>query len=220
MPRGSQFWSVDIYMDIHSSRCLLSTAYLAPVSAYHVMLNGASVFMEQWESYQKQTYRNRCRILTSNGVMDLVIPVEKQRTSKQLIRDMRISDHGDWQTQHWRCIESAYRNSPYFEFFEDDIQPFYARKWSFLWDFNCELMFKILELLDVEIDVKFTETYQESITFEGVDFRNSIHPKKETFFFVKKYYQVFNDRYGFAPELSIIDLLFNMGNESLLLLKD
>ncbi|HRZ97830.1 MAG TPA: WbqC family protein [Paludibacter sp.] len=197
------------------SEIYLSIAYLAPVE-YYVALNSAEkVIIEQHEHYIKQSYRNRCCIATPNGIMDLCIPVEK--SGKELIRDVRISVHTDWQTNHWRSIESSYNSSPFFEYYKDDLQPFYEKKWNFLWDFNIEIQTKILELLDMEPNIVWTDKFELKIE-TGLDLRNSIHPKNESTNNFKPYYQVFEQKYGFRKNLSIIDLLFNMGNEALLII--
>ncbi len=194
----------------------LSIAYLAPVEYYLALANADKIVIEQHENYMKQSYRNRCCIATPNGIMDLCIPVEK--TGKELIRDIRISEHSNWQTNHWRSIETSYNSSPFFEYYKDDLQPFYEKKWNFLWDFNSEIQTKILDLLDFELIIDLSEKFEITID-TGLDFRNKIHPKNESDVFFKKYYQVFEQKYGFIKNLSIIDLLFNMGNESLLILQ-
>lgn len=201
---------------VNRGRVLLSTAYLAPIEYYKVMLNAESVFLEQCEYYQKQSYRNRCRILTANGVMDLTIPVVNK--GKQTIKDIEISEHDDWQLKHWRALESAYSSSPFFEFYMDDIFPFYSKKWKYLWDFNLEINHKIFEILELEFQYKLTSFYENSSTVFA-DYRNSIHPKTNTDFNLKSYYQVFGQKFGFQSNLSIIDLLFNMGPESELVLR-
>ena len=197
----------------------LTTAYLAPVEYYVALANAETVFLEQFDSYEKQTYRNRCNILTANGINTLSIPVEKPSGIKILTHDVRISGHNDWQIQHWRSIESAYNSTPFFEYYKDDFQPFYEKKWDFLWDFNLELQAKVLELLDLQPDLKYTEDYQVALNEGVVDLRDSIHPKKEnSVTILKPYYQVFEQRFGFQENLSIIDLIFNMGNESQLII--
>ena len=200
-------------------RVCLTSAYLAPGEYYVALANAETVFLEQFDSYEKQTYRNRCNIQTANGVIALTIPVEKPSGLKVSTRDIRISEHNDWQLQHWRSIESAYNSSPFFEYYKDDFQPMYEKKWDFLWDFNLELQAKVLELLDFQPTIKFTETYNEKLDEHITDLRESIHPKKQhSFTELKPYYQVFDQRFGFQPNLSIIDLLFNMGNESQLII--
>ncbi len=193
----------------------LSTAYLAPVSYYQLLTSSETVFLEQWENYQKQSYRNRCRIAAANGVMTLNIPVESAGGEKILIKDVRISSHDDWQMKHWRSIVSAYRSSPFFEYYEDDFRPFYEKKWKFLWDFNWEFMQKILHLLDISPTIEFTEEYKVNVEN---DFRDKIHPKKQSVLPTEKYYQVFEQKHGFLSDLSILDLLCNMGNEAVLCL--
>jgi len=205
----------DTQPPIGGSGVVLSTAYLAPVAYYFLLNNTSEVIVEQYEYYEKQSYRNRCKILTANGVMDLSIPVEK--SGKMLIRDIRISEHDKWQTNHWRAIESAYNSSAYFEYYADDLRTFYERKWQFLWDFNWEIQQKMLELFEIERKIKLTEHYLPHYK-EIFDYRHLIHPKKESPHFTKPYYQVFEQKFGFCPHLSSIDLLFNMGPESQLIL--
>ena len=196
---------------------LLSTAYLAPIEYYVVLANSERILLEQHEYYQKQSYRNRCRIATANGIMDLSIPVDS--AGKTPIRDIRISDHNNWQTLHWRSIETAYNSSPFFEYYADDFRPFFEKKWLFLWDFNLALFNKTLELLDIETKIELTEQYKPETCDNFLDLRAAIHPKKEISLLLKPYYQVFETKFGFMPNMSIIDLLFNMANEAQLILK-
>lgn len=197
----------------------LSSAYLAPVEYYVLLANAKTVFLEHCDYYVKQTYRNRCHIAAANGVMALSIPVEKAGREKMLTRDVRISEHNDWQVQHWRSIESAYNSTPFFEYYKDDLLPFYEKKWIFLWDFNLEIQAKILELIDIQPDIKLTTEYKLNMDEHVADWRETIHPKKDNQLIeVKPYYQVFEQRFGFQSNLSIVDLLFNMGNESILTL--
>jgi len=196
----------------------LTSAYLAPVEYYVAFVKAEKIYLEQCDCYQKQTYRNRCHIAAANGIMALSIPVEKSKNEKILMRDVRISEHNDWQIQHWRSIESAYNSTPFFEYYKDDLLPFYEKKWNFLWDFNLDIQAKILELLDFQPIIKLTEEYQPTLNNTILDLRESIHPKKNSLFENKPYYQVFDQRFGFRPNLSIIDLLFNMGNESQLII--
>ncbi|OIP84820.1 MAG: hypothetical protein AUK44_01430 [Porphyromonadaceae bacterium CG2_30_38_12] len=201
---------------MHSTSFLISTAYLAPVEYYFYINNAQAVIMEQHEYYEKQSYRNRCKILTANGIMDLSIPVEN--SAKMLIRDIRISEHDNWQTNHWRAIESAYNSSAFFEYYADDFRPFYKKKWHFLWDFNLEMQQKMMELLEIETKINFTECYLADRE-NFADLRTLIHPKKQSQIKSKPYYQVFERKFGFCSNLSSIDLLFNMGPESPLVLK-
>ena len=194
----------------------LSTAYLAPVEYYSEIAKADSVFIESYDYYSKQTYRNRCLIAAANGPMALSIPVEKAGSEKMLTRDVRISKHNDWQLNHWRSIESAYNSTPFFEYYKDDLFPFYEKEWNYLIDFNLEIQSKILELLNLETIIQLTGEYKNTLDDSVLDLREVIHPKKETQSVgYNTYYQVFEQRFGFQPNLSIIDLLFNMGNESI-----
>jgi hypothetical protein len=198
----------------------LSTAYLAPVEYYALLASAENILLEQHDFFIKQTYRNRCSIATANGLMDLTIPTEKSEGNKTRIKDVRISNHGNWRVNHWRSITSAYQSSPFFEYYADDFIPFFEKEWDFLWDYNLALQNKVLELLDIKPVIQFTDSYIESYGRERIDLREIIHPKKSAFFpEFRTYYQVFSQKYGFQQNLSIIDLLFNMGNESILVLK-
>ncbi len=199
----------------------LSSAYLAPIQ-YYSKLAHFPVCVEQHCNYVKQTYRNRCNIASANGVMPLTIPVDKGNKEKCLTRDIRISTHEDWQTLHWRTIVSAYNSTPFFEYYQDDLIPFYEKKWEFLFDFNNEIQQKIIELLDIDVNIQFTKEYKTDFGACEIDLREAIHPKKEVHdenFCLKPYYQVFENKFGFLSNLSIIDLLFNMGNEAAIVLE-
>ena len=140
------------------------------------------------------------------------------------MRDIRISDHGNWRHLHWNAIESAYNHTPFFEYYKDDFRPFYEKKYEFLADFNEELCHLVCSLTDRQPTLKRTSEYKTGITSDEADFRERIHPKKDfrtedPDFFPQPYYQVFQEKLGFLPNLSIIDLLFNMGPESLLILQ-
>ncbi len=198
----------------------LSTAYLGPVQQYCKYLQFDEVRIETAENYLKQTYRNRCTIAAAGGSLSLSIPIVKPDTEKCLTRDIRISDHGNWRHLHWNALVSAYGMSPYFEYYEEDFAPFYEKKYEFLFDFNEELRLTVCRLLDLQPNVAYTETYLPEVE---KDFREIIrpkHPGTDPGFAAQPYYQVFRDKHGFIPNLSIADLLFNMGPEALLVLRD
>ena len=202
----------------------LSSAYLAPVEYYTKLLAYDQIYIEQHDHYTKQTYRNRCTIAAPDGELALSIPSVKPDTPKCPMRDIRISDHGNWRHLHWNAIESAYNHTPFFEYYKDDFRPFYEKKYEFLADFNEELCHLVCSLIDIQPTIERTSEYKAIFTPNEVDFRERIHPKKDfrledTDFFPQPYYQVFQEKLGFLPNLSIIDLLFNMGPESLLILQ-
>jgi hypothetical protein len=204
---------------------LLSSAYLAPVQYYARLLNKNSVFIEKYENYIKQSYRNRCTILSANGPITLSIPVEHTGTEKCRTKDVRIAEQGNWRHIHRHAIASAYGSSPFFEYYWDDFCPFYEKKYRFLFDFNEELRILLCNLLDIDTrNIRYTAAYQPETPPEDMDFRQTVHPKKDwrsadPCFVLQPYYQVFSEKFGFIANLSIIDLLFNMGNESLLILQ-
>ena len=200
---------------------LFSTAFFAPVQYYWHWHQCEQPTLEACEHYIKQTWRNRCVIGTANGPMTLSLPVESN-TEKTRIRDVRLSDHGNWQHRHWNSIESAYNSSPFFEFYADDLRPFFEKKSAYLFDFNEDIRMIMCELLEIPKTSQVTTTFLQEgeIPDEWVDFRNSIHPKKfvDPIFISEPYYQVFDRKFGFQPNLSILDLLFNMGPEAILYL--
>ncbi len=165
------------------------------------------ILIEQYENYHKQTIRNRCTIDSPNGRLHLTIPIDKGNFSggKCMMKDVQISRHTQWQRQHWYALESSYYNSPYFEYLQDDFHPFYEREWTYLMDFNQALIAKCLELIDIHPQISLTDIYT------GVD-----APFVSN---AKQYYQVFLHKHGFLNDLSIIDLLFNMGPEAILYIK-
>lgn len=207
---------------------LLQTTYFGPVQWYQKLYHYDHCLIEQYDSYQKQTYRNRCVIATANGLQALTVPVEHNANSQMLIanssqvKDLRISDHNQWRKVHWNALQSAYSESPFFEYYVDDIRPFFEHKYDFLIDFNEAIRQKICELIDIHPHIEYTTEYvkptansQQPIAFS--DFREVIHakhPQPDADFEAKPYWQVFQHRYGFQPNLSILDLLFCMGPES------
>ncbi len=198
----------------------LSTAYFPSVSYVKEILRADTVWIEQNDYYVRQTYRNRCYIAAANGKMALSIPVERNLTEKGLVKDIRISDHDNWRHQHWQSIVSAYGMSPFFEYFEDDIAPFFTKRWKFLIDFNMEITQKLLDLLEIDKQLKLTDEYCADFQNKVVDLRLKTKAHKEESVVTKPYYQVFDAKYGFLPDLSVLDLIFNMGNESILYLTD
>lgn len=192
-------------------------AYSGNIQYYSLLSKFPEVYLEQYAHYVKQTYRNRCQILTANGVMNLTIPVDKVSGEKMLDKDVRISDTS-WQRVHWAAIESAYNNSPFFLYYSDDIKPLYEKKFDFLLDFNLSLQEVLVSLLG--LNTKFTLT-SEYLDTNELDYREKLSPKYKGCiqnFAPKPYYQVFKEKFGFVENLSIYDLLFNMGNESILIL--
>ena len=196
---------------------ILPSAYLPPISWFVSLLRDEPIFIEQYENYHKQTIRNRCTIDSPNGPLHLTIPIERStfQGGHCLMKDVRISPHTDWQRQHWYAIETSYYNSPFFEYLQDDFRPFYERPYTFLIDFNEALTQKCLELLDLHPTLARTKHYTPSPRPSTL---NSSLLTLNSSLLTLNYYQVFSHKHGFLPDLSIIDLIFNMGNEAPLIL--
>jgi hypothetical protein len=199
------------------STAILSTAYLGPIQYYQKLLAYEKCIIEHHEHFIKQTYRSRCDIYSPNGILTLSIPLEK-RNKRQAVKDVKISYEYNWQTLHWRSLESCYRRSPFFEYFEDDFRQFYEdKKYDFLIDFNEAIQQEVLTLLKQKPGYSFTSEYKTQYP-DADDFRMVISPKEpvsaDTSFEPKPYTQVFETRHGFLPNLSIVDLLFNEGSRA------
>ena len=200
---------------------LLSTTYFGPIQWYQKLYRADEAWIEQHEHFVKQTYRSRCIIATTQCTQTLSIPIEHptsnvQRSTfnVQRIKDIRISNHGNWRHLHWNALQSAYGESPFFEYYEDDLRPFFEKRWTFLFDFNEAIREKLCELLDISPVVRFTEKYVSDYASDYREAINPKHPAPDPDFQPRRYYQVYEAKHGFLPNLSIVDLLFNMGPES------
>ena len=192
--------------------------YLAPLPLYVHLYAADALLVDGDTPFTKQTFRNRAIIATENGAQTLTIPVVHQ--GRQAMRDVRISEHGNWRHLHWNALVSAYRKSPFFEYYADAFERFYRQKDGFLMDFNLQLHALISELLGLEREVRIAEKADMNTV---VDMRAMAEPcmlPNVCGNVVEPYYQVFASRNGFIPNLSIVDLLFNMGPEGLIVLRD
>ena len=200
---------------------ILSTAYFAPLQYFAELLSGdADIFIERHENYSRQSYRNRCTIYAANGLLDLSVPVAKRDKSNKLITEVKISYDTPWQKQHFKAIESAYRRSPFYEYYIDDLMPFFKCRHTYLYDFNMQILSTVCSLMKVSFCVQETETYSKYEDKKITDLRNVIHPaaSKQNKYFAPHYSQVFAEKWGFKPNLSILDLLLNTGMEAKFLL--
>ena len=197
---------------------LLPTSYLGPLNYYARLKKYDNCEIEWFEHLPKQTYRSRCIIYSPNGALTLSIPLVK-RNQRQIMKEVKISYDTDWMKLHWRTLESAYRRSPFFEYYEDDLQPFYSeKKHDYLVDFNEALQQKMLELLKLKKPYSFTSEYRKQPE-NSMDFRDLFSRKdpgtNDTDFQSIPYMQVFESKYGFLPNLSVVDLLFNTGSKAI-----
>ena len=195
-------------------QAVFSLPYFGPVSTYVALIQYDQILIEAAENYQKQTHRNRQYIYGANGKLMLNIPVKRSHSHERLTyRQSQIENEFDWQNLHFKSLETAYRTSPYFEFYEADIEPLFKEKFDSLFDFNLKCFNTIIELLNIDLNYAFTEKFQEKYQ-EINDHRNLIQAKGVDYSFGKAYHQVFENKHGFLKDLSILDLLFNIGPES------
>ncbi len=204
---------------------LFTINYLPSIQYFAHWINAGSPVLEKHCNYTKRTYRNRCDILGANGVLSLTVPVVKGGKPGVNTKDVRISYDTRWQDLHWRSIISAYNSSPFFEYLMDDFRPFYEKHFEFLYDFNLQLMSVICEILDVSTDFKFTDNFEKKDECSCLDLRDIMHPKKDfedcdSLYKSVPYRQVFQDRFPFVSNLSVIDLIFNKGPEAIDWLED
>lgn len=197
---------------------LLLPTYFPSISHFAVMAQSVNITFEMEDNFQKQTNRNRTYIYSPNGIQLLNIPVKHSKEAHQKTRDVLIENEFDWQKQHFKSLEAAYRSSPFFEFFEDDIRPIFQKEHTFLMDLNLEVLDIVTKCLRMKLEFgKTTEYFHE---LENVqDFRYLTNGKKDAHSF-EKYAQVFDDKHGFINNLSVLDLLFNEGKFAMDYLKN
>ena len=199
------------------TKILLHPAYFGPIDHFSAMVNAGEILFENEDNYQKQTYRNRQYIYGANGKLLLNIPV-KHRSSKgksnhQKYKDIQIENGFHWQRDHWRSLQTAYRTSPFFEYYEDDFAPLYEQKPEFLLDFNYRCLEVITSALSMEISFSKTEGFLE-MPKNCTDLRNLIVAKRENPKNQPRYPQVFEEKHGFLENLSVLDILFNEGPQA------
>ena len=214
-------------MEPSNNKIILSSAYLAPVQYFTKLIQFDEVEIEMYEHFLKQSYRNRCIILTANGPLSLSVPVAEGSNSKRQVKEVKISYDHPWQKLHWRAMLSAYNNAPFFEYYSDSLAPFYCeKKWKYLTDFNLEIQSVVLAEMNLQCRFKMTEKFCTvgMLPTGTLDFRYAIDPKQsrhisDDHFAPIVYMQVFQEKFGFTPNLSIVDLLFNEGPMALEVLK-
>jgi len=187
------------------------------VQWYSKLFRFPRVRIERYDHFVKQTYRNRCVIATADGPLALTVPIESDGGGKQLMRDVRVSNHGKWRKEHWNALCAAYGETPFFEYLADDIAPFFEQSFPFLFDFNLRITECVCDLLDIHPVMETTDEYCKAPEGGVIDLRESIrpkHPAPDNAFTPRPYYQVFRGKTGFLPNLSILDLLFNEGPEA------
>lgn len=203
---------------------LTESQYFPPICYYLNLIKYPDVKIEQYEHYQKLSYRNRCYVAGPNGSILLSVPLLKGKNQRTLMKDVRIANEEKWQALHWKTLTSAYRRSPWFEFFEDELNPYFEKRYNFLLDWNMELFALINNWLGISPNIDLTSEY--IMYYENnliKDFRNVIRPGKsanEVCNQLPEYQQVFGERTGFLENMSIIDLIFCEGRNALSYLKN
>ncbi len=190
-------------------KILLSVAYLPPISWFSLLLK-YPVLIEKHETYLRQSYRNRCLIYSERGILPLSVPVTRPNGNHSLTSAVQIYNNGKWYLKHWRAIRSAYENSPYFLYYKDDLKPFYNGSFDHLFQFDMQLIEKLCVLMEIHPQINFTKTFEKEPA-DSLDLRDAFSPKRISSFSQPEYMQVFADRHGFIPGLSVLDLLFNLG---------
>ena len=195
---------------------IFSTAYLPSLVYFKKLIKEEKIQIEAFEHFQKQTIRNRCFILSANGIQCLTVPIHQPSGKKQLIKDVEIKDDISWQRLHWRALTASYNRSPFFEFYGAEIQKLIFAPNQYLFEHNLKIIEWFNAVLKLGISIGFTESYKmEYQTSEAMDYRNKWLPKnyaRESNEWQPRYTQVFSDRFGFLPNLSVLDLLFCKGS--------
>lgn len=198
---------------------LIHPTYFPSISNFAAMVQSESITFEVADNFQKQTNRNRTYIYNPNGIQLLNIPVKHSKESHQKTKDIKIETDFDWQKQHFKSLEAAYRSSPFFEYFEDDIRPIFEKKQLFLLDLNFEIVALLSKCFRIKLDyTTTTEYFHEVDTETTTDLRALVNGKKDLSIF-ENYTQVFDDKHGFINNLSVLDLLFNEGKYAMDYLK-
>ncbi len=193
---------------------LIHPTYFPSIAHFTAIAKADTVVFEVEDNYQKQTYRNRAYIYGANGKLLLNVPVKHSHKNRQKYKDVKIANDENWRDLHWKSLQSAYRTSPYFEYYEDEFIPLFEKKHTFILDYNFECLELVLECLQLDFNYSKTTEYNKDVS-PLTDYRNLVNARKEPSFNFDKYTQVFGNKYGFISNLSILDLLFNEGTNAL-----
>ena len=193
---------------------LIHPTYFPNIAHFVAMVKAKETTFEMDDNFLKQTYRNRTYIYGANGKLALNIPVIHSQKNRQKYRDVKIFNEENWQDVHWKSLLSAYRTSPFFEYYEDELKPLFTNKTESILNFNLKCFEVICDCLQLDLNTSKTKTYQKVVD-QKTDFRYLVNAKKEMPQQFKNYTQVFGEKHGFIPNLSILDLLFNEGPNAL-----
>lgn len=207
------------------STLLIEAHYLPSIQYFSKLAKCKTLILEAHENYQKGSYRNRCHIAGANGLLRLSIPLRKGKNEQLSIRETAISYDESWISQHWQSIRSAYGNAPYFPYYQDELKSLFQVQPAYLFDWNKALIKLMVELLQMELEIQDSRDFIKAPEPGVVDLRGHIHPKSHRHqadhnFQAVPYPQLFEERHGFLPNLSILDLLFCTGPQALLYLEE
>lgn len=205
------------------SNLLIDLHFFPSVQFFTKLLLFETITLEQHEHYNKGSYRNRCYLQGANGLVRLSVPLKQGKNQRQIINTVSIAYEEHWQSEHWTTICSAYNNAPFFDFYRDAFQPFFKKRYDSLFDYNLDILKTCIQMIGLdETKLKLSESYlkPEELPENTLDFRSGIHPKakyqlEDIHFKAFKYPQVFEDRHGFMPNLSILDLIFCAGPQTI-----
>lgn len=198
---------------------IIESQYIGCARYWSLLVQSEHIVLDQHEHYVKRSYRNRAHILGANGLLKLSVPLEHGKQQRSILKDVRISYQENWQKNHWQSLVSAYRRSPFFEYYEDNFRKLYQTEYEFLFEYNYAYLVQIAKLLNVNLFVSFSVNYQPKSVFQGLDCRNKFLPQQTLSLDFPKYTQVFSDRFDFIPDLCVLDVLFNLGTRSVEYLK-
>lgn len=210
---------------MEQKKVLIEAHYLPSVQFFSKLTHYPILLLEAQENYQKGSYRNRCHIAGANGLLRLSIPLRKGKNEQLSIQQTEISYDEPWIAQHWQSIRSAYGNAPFFPYYQDELAAIFQQRPTHLFAWNKDFIQLLIELLQLEVEVQLTQEFNRAVDPTIADLRGSIHPKShrrpvDANFQVVAYPQLFEERHGFLPNLSILDLLFCTGPQAALYLEE
>ncbi len=188
---------------------VIHPTYFPNISHFVAIANSEAVVFEVFDNYQKQTFRNRCDIYGANGKLTLTMPVSYSQKNRQLYKDVKIYNEENWQLHHLKSLQSAYRTSPFYEYYEDDLNILFETRFEFLLDFNFKCLEVLLECLQLDASYSLTDTFNKNI--DATDLRQLVNPATAKSFTFETYTQVFQEKHGYLNNLSVLDLIFNEG---------
>ena len=197
-------------------KLIIENQYLSPVYFYSILNKVSHVIFEQYDNYQKMSFRNRCVVAGPSGAISLSIPLQGGRDQKIISRDVKIANRYNWQDQHWRTILSCYSRAPWFEYFAPRLEKYYRTQYESLTEWNLDLFKLMLSMLELHVEIGTTENWEDGYDqYEYIDLRNQILPRNYKNFLCQEYQQFFTEKTGFMSNLSILDILFCKGKNAI-----